>query len=288
MNTPSTATIEPPKKTSPKGSKRKATKAELADKYDLYQQSVQEPEHEVEFFDRVFKERFGRAPKLLREDFCGTFSVCCEWAKLGEDREAVGVDLDPEPLEWGKANNLTKLSAEQQSRVTLLEEDVRHVAERKADVLAAQNFSFWLFKTRPELVAYFKQARANLAEQGVMVLDMMGGPECLEENHEDIRKYKGFKYVWGQDRFDPITCDSSHYISFRFKDGSALERCFEYHWRFWSIPEVRELLTDAGFSKVDVYWEGTDEETGEGDGEWQVATSAASDPSWIAYIVATR
>ena len=32
----------------------KATLADQADKHDLYQQSVQEPEHETDIFDQVF------------------------------------------------------------------------------------------------------------------------------------------------------------------------------------------------------------------------------------------
>jgi hypothetical protein len=263
------------------------TLADKADKYRLYQKSVQEPEHEVEFFDKVFRARFKRSPQVLREDFCGTFAICCEWARK-RGRTAVGVDLDCEPLDWGREHNLSKLSDEARKRVKLLQEDVRSVGRLKANVLAAQNFSFWIFKTRQEVLEYFQAARKNLAREGLMVLDMMGGGECFEEDHRDVRNYRGFKYVWEQARFDPVTHDASFYIHFRFKDGSAMRRAFEYHWRFWSVPEITELLKEAGFSEVDVYWEGTDEKTGEGNDEWKKATSAASEPSWIAYIVAVK
>ncbi len=271
-------------------SKNKKTLAQEADKYVLYQESVQDPGHEVDFFDKVFKSEFKRKPRVLREDFCGTFAICCLWAKK-KDRIAIGVDLDPEPLAWGREHNLSKLKEEAQQRVTLLQEDVRSNGQVKADILAAQNFSFWIFKTRAGLLEYFKTAYRNLAEEGVMVLDMMGGPECLEENHEDIRKYgkgkKAFKYVWDQARYDPITHDATFHIHFRFKDGSSLEPAFTYEWRFWSIPEVRELLLEAGFPEVHVYWEGVDED-GEGDGKWKKRKSAASDPSWIAYMTAVK
>ncbi len=68
----------------PKGKRKKSrtrSMADEADRYVLYQMSVQEPEHEIEFFDQVYKDANGRTPKILREDFCGTFAVCCEWAK---------------------------------------------------------------------------------------------------------------------------------------------------------------------------------------------------------------
>jgi len=120
-----------------------------------------------------------------------------------------------------------------------------------------------------------------------MVMDMMGGPECLEEDREDTRDMGRFTYVWEQARFDPITHDALFHIHFRFKDGSEWPRAFTYDWRFWTIPEVREVLAEAGFSRSHVYWEGTDED-GEGDNNWKKATWAHSEPAWIAYIVAVK
>ncbi len=262
--------------------------ARQADKYDLYQQSVQEPECEVEFFDRVFRKEYGRRPMVLREDFCGTFAVCCAWAVSHSRREAIGVDLDPEPLAWGREHNLGRISAAAQARVVLVQDDVRKLHTRKADVLAAQNFSFFIFKTREALRGYFEVARRNLADEGVMVLDMMGGSEVMIEDHRDVRKVNGFRYVWEQARFDPITHDGLYHIHFRFADGSKMKKAFTYDWRLWTLPEVRELLLEAGFSRADVYWEDTDPDTGEGNGVYRCRRQAESDPSWVAYVVAVR
>src|SRR5262245_17794441 len=79
-----------------------ARMAALADKYDLYQRSVQSPECDVEFFTRTFKTYYGSIPLILREDFCGAAAVCCEWVRTRKDRQAIGVDLDSEPLGWGE------------------------------------------------------------------------------------------------------------------------------------------------------------------------------------------
>ena len=51
--------------------KQRRSMAEKADKYKCYLKSVQSPEHEVEFFDKAFKDEFHRKPTTLREDFCG-------------------------------------------------------------------------------------------------------------------------------------------------------------------------------------------------------------------------
>lgn len=281
---------KPKKDKTPKPAK--PTLAQQADKYVCYQKSVQEPEHEVTFFDQAYKDAFGNKKALhLREDFCGTFAVCCKWVKSSPRRSALGVDLDPEPLAWGKANNLTQLTDAQKKRVRLVEQDVRQRNRPQADILAAQNFSFWLFKTREAVIEYFKVARSNLAAQGLMVMDMMGGGECLEEDHKDVRTIvkgkKGFKYIWTQESHNPVNHDAKFTITFKFKDGSKIAPAFTYEWRFWSIPEVMEMLKEAGFSESHVYWEVLDE-AGEETGEWERVIEAPSDPSWVCYIVAIK
>lgn len=280
------------KDTKNRGSRKKAaatsrtTMASTADKYALYQQTVQEADPEVEFFERAYRHVRGGTPKILREDFCGTFQICCAWAKK-RDRIAIGVDNDPEPLAWGREHNLAKIPEAAQQRVTIIEDDVRKVQGPKADVLAAQNFSFFGFKTRDDLCEYFKKARQNLKSDGIMVLDMMGGAECWEDEREDVTDYGRFTYVWEQAKLDPISHEGTWYIHFRFSDGSKLEPAFTYDWRLWTLPEVRELLDEAGFAKSHVYWEGTDDD-GEGDGVWRRVTKGEADPCWIAYIVAEK
>ena len=122
--------------------------AARADRYDLYQRSVQSPDHEVAFFRRVFTATYGRRAKLLREDFCGAGAVSCEWVRSHRERRALGIDIDPVPLAWGREHNVAKLPASAQARLELRRGDARRVTGPKADLVAAQNFSFQCFKTR--------------------------------------------------------------------------------------------------------------------------------------------
>jgi hypothetical protein len=297
--------------------KAKANRMDLtaatADRFDLYLRSVQEAEAEVTFFDRVFQDTFGRTPMTLREDFCAAAAVCCEWARSHKERTAVGYDLDPDTLEWCRKYNLPKLHKQEQQRVTLRMEDVRIVTDEKSDIIAAENFSFFFFMTRDELRDYFKVAYQNLPEQGLFVLDMMGGPETWTADQEDVRKVKipagsypgieyskgvspnglpqynkgSFKYVWEQHHIDPITHDCTFFIHFRFKDGTEIKKAFEYNWRLWTLPEVREIMIEAGFPKADVYWEGAGED-GEGDGEYVKTHNAECEAAWIAYVVGVK
>jgi SAM-dependent methyltransferase len=266
---------------------KKQPLARTADKYDLYQQSVQDPAFEVKVLKRFYKDVNGTAPRTLREDFCGAFAVCCEWARSGKDTEAWGVDYDPEPLAWGAEHNLSSLKPAQQARVHVVEGDVRTAKTPKVDIVTAQNFSYYIFRERAEMRRYFQQARKHLNENGIFVLDMLGGPQVQEDDEEERRKVNGFTYVWEQVRFNPIDHGALFHIHFHFKDGSKLDKAFSYEWRLWTMPEIREILLEAGFSKTHVYWEAEDK-NGEGNGRFYRTEKAPADLTWLAYVVAER
>ena len=78
------------------------------------------------------------------------------------------------------------------------------------------------------------------------------------------------------------------HIHFAFPDGSRLKKAFTYDWRLWTLPEIRELLDEAGFSRITVYWEGIDKKTGEGNGKYKPATVGEADPGWIVFITAEK
>lgn len=269
--------------------KKKPTMADEADKYELYQASVQAPDVEVKTLRKLYREVRGKdkKPRVLREDFSGTGAISCEWVKGSKERVSYAVDLDPETHEWGQARNLTQLKPRQQERVHWVLGDVRTARTEPADIIAALNFSYFIFKTRDELRAYFKAARDHLKKDGVLITDVFGGYEVLEDDRQEVQRHKGFRYVWDQHKLNPITHDYQFYIHFAFKDGSRLDRAFGYDWRLWSIPEICELMREAGFSRVDVYWEESDDD-GEGNGVYTRQEDADADPAWLAYIVGVR
>ncbi len=257
--------------------------ARTADKYLLYQQAVQCPEADIRFIDRVFIKSNGKRPLRLREDFCGTGFLCREWVNSCPDRTAIGVDLDPDVLAWGRKNNFGDLGAGGR-RISLIQADVADVIEPTVDVVTALNFSFCVFKRRDALRRYFSAVRMSLSIHGVLFLDIFGGPEG-QTPQEEVSKLKGFTYRWDQDRFNPLTNEILCHIHFDFPDGSKLRKAFSYDWRLWSLPELQEVLLEAGFSRVDVYWEGIDPKTGEGNGIFRQTHRPPPDDSWVAYVV---
>jgi len=270
-----------------KSGKGKApTMAQQADRHRLYQLSVQMPDVEIEFFERVFKDLRGSKPKSLREDFCGTGYLSTAWVKSHRERTAVGVDIDPDPLAWGKQHNMEGLSAQARSRLTLHEADVLDGVGEPTQIACAMNFSFCVFKQREVLQRYFRTAHGKLTEDGLFILEIYGGTEAIIEL-EERRKCEGFTYVWEQELYNPIDHHTLCHIHFAFPDRSKLERAFTYDWRLWSIPELRELLLGAGFQSVTVYWETTDED-GEGTGEFEPTVKEENQESWLVYVVAAK
>lgn len=273
-----------------KNGKKPAFTAKNADRYTLYQLAVQEPDADLDFLDRVYRKTYGRLPVTLREDFAGTAYTAATWVKRRAANRAVAVDLDPAPIAWYEANIKPTLLPGQLARLTVMRENVLSPSVRGAngragfDAVFAFNFSYWFFKDRVTLVNYFRAVRSAMGTQGLFLLDHFGGSETMVELTERTRK-KGFVYVWDQHRYDPMSGDMTCFIGFEFKDGSSMPRAFRYDWRLWTLPEVRELLLEAGFSAADVYIE-ADDKNGNGTGVYTRRSAANADRAIISYIVA--
>ena len=98
---------------------------------------------------RMYERLNGRSPRTMREDFCGTAAFAAAWVQAHRENRAIGVDLDPDPLDWGRRHNLARLRPEQARRITLIQDDVRTAPRPKVSVLVAFNFSFFLSSSAP-------------------------------------------------------------------------------------------------------------------------------------------
>ncbi len=273
-------------KPKPKARPKKVRRtAKTADRHELYQLSVQAPETDAPFIARYFERYVGRPARTLREDFCGTGLFAAYWVGMHPENRAIGVDLDTATLAWGHEHIvMKKLDEQQRSRLRLIESDVRTVEAEPVDIVTVFNFSYSLLMTRADLRGYFERVRQSLTPGGLIMIDAWGGSETIEDR-EESRKVEDFEYVWQQKSFDPFTHHSDCRIHFRFKDGTELKNAFTYEWRQWTMPELLELLTEAGFKDVHVLWEGTDKKTGEGNGVFTRKQRGEADPSWICYVI---
>ena len=203
------------------------------------------------------------------------------------------MDLDRPTLEWGIEHYHPRLGPATR-RLHLECRDVLEVTEPKVDLIAALNFSYSVFKTRETLGAYFRAARRSMAPGGLFVLDAWGGTEAMCKDREKRRieseknfdgtRIPAFTYIWEQARFNPI----DHHIvcHIHFKRGQRrMRRAFTYDWRLWTLPEMCELLIEAGFSTTDVYVEGWDEQEDESDGIFRKKSYFENQDGWVAYVI---
>jgi SAM-dependent methyltransferase len=267
------------------------------DPHVLYENAVQGVEGQLDLMERIYRKRRGRRFTRLREDFCGTAQLACAWVQRRAQNRAWGVDIHQPTLDWCVQNNVPHLP-EAGRRLALVCEDVRTVSTPPVDMVCAYNFSYYCFKQRDELRDYFKTIRAALASGGVIMIDAYGGPT----SHEDVvekRKVKDgvapdgtpiptYRYIWEQVNYNPITHGVTCYIHFKLADGSKIKRTFVYDWRLWTLPELFEILQEAGFKDPEVYMQGWDEDAEEPDGVFRRRTTYEGWDSWFGYIAAYK
>lgn len=275
-------------------SKSKRRKRPRFDKHLLYSAAVQSVDADLDFFRGIFRRRRGRHFKLFREDFCGTAALACEFVTRGKDHVAWGVDIDRKTLDWGIKHYVPRLGAAA-DRLHLLCQNVLEPSSPKVDAVAALNFSFCTFKERSVLREYFSRVRESLLPGGMFFLDIFGGTEAICELEEDReieseKMFDGtvlpdFTYIWEQASYNPIDHHILCHIHFEMDDGSKIAKAYTYDWRLWTIPEIREIMAEAGFESSDVYVEGWDEEEDDSDGVFRKRKRFENQSGWVAYVI---
>ncbi len=219
------------------------------DRHDLYERTVQSPEKVVAFLRSIH----GGDPRVLGEDFCGTAAVSRAWVRLVEGGRATAVDLDASVLE----------RAAGVPGVDLVRGDARSAtdpARHAADAIFVGNFSIGEIGERTDLVRYLARSRERLSPGGIFVCDTYGGPSAHRtgavERSDWIEGGDRIRYVWEQRGVDLATGRVVNAMHFRIeRDGEivdSIEDAFVYRWRLWSVPELREAMSEAGFASTEV------------------------------------
>ena len=244
----------------------KKSKLDTHLKYRFYEESVQSAERDVPWMIETYIQNRQKRPTLLREDFCGTHKLSAEWVKFDPRNHAYGLDLDSEPMNVGKKFRKKKLTANQKKRIHLFKKNVCTVSVKKVDLVIAFNFSYFIFKKRSELLNYFKAVQQSLKMDGMFFLEFAGGPGMIEKTKEKTTQFteKGkawFTYIWDQKYYNPVDATGRYSIHFKLTKGKLYSDVFEYDWRVWGVSEIQDVLKDAGFKEVKVYWEVVDKKT---------------------------
>lgn len=267
----------------------------VPNRFDLYEWCVQSPLMQARFLDALLLPR-GEAKgvggaRVLRDDFCGPASIARAWVTLGPGYRAVGVDSDPEPLNHARlrAGSIPNGAGD---RIELVAQSVMDVQAR-ATVICAFNFALCELHDRRDLVTYLRKARESIDADGVIAVDLYGGVTAFVPgaSDQDIQTPIGkARYTWEQREADPFTGRVRNAIHFRLPDRTKLNNAFEYDWRLWSVPEVRDAMLEAGFSTTEVHTGYGGAVTG--DGELIVRPVAPGHDledeerdAWVAYVV---
>lgn len=251
------------------------------DTFDLYELCVTDGPRLARFLRAVH----GRDPKVLREDFSGTGALSRAWAQQGGKQRAVAVDRDRTVLQRASG-----------ARVRTVAEDVMRCGI-KADIIAATNFPIGYWHARHDLVAYLKHVRKCLNSKGVFICDTYGGRDAFTRLRlrRRVRSVGGtvVEHTWEQREADPITAMVNDVLSFRTRTRTGRARSFPdafvYRWRLWSIPELRDAMHDAGFSRSEVYSRMGDAVDSEGNIYTSpVCEDELMDENYVVYIAARR
>ena len=264
----------------------------------LYEASVQNVDTDLDFAKRVYAKHWKRRPLTLREDFCGTAKLACNWVARNRQHQAWGIDFHQPTLDWGVKHNVSDLSPEQQQRLHLICGDVLETNTPPVDLALALNFSFCVFKQRETLRNYFSAVRKSLNAKGLFVMDIYGGTESITAKSDDIREIPGFTtpeglkisdfdYLWEQAEYNPITHHTTCHIHFKVPGYGSINKAFTYDWRLWTLPEIQEILLEVGFSKAEVYLHDFDDE-GESDEIFRLRKTYENAQGWVAYVVGVK
>lgn len=261
----------------------------------LYEAAVQSVDTDLDFAQRVYSKHWTRKPLTLREDFCGTAQLAARWVQRHQKNVSWGIDLHQPTLNWGRQFHMDPLSIQQQKRLHLICEDVLEAATPAVDLVLALNFSFCIFKQRALLRSYFQAARKSLNPEGLFVLDLYGGTESIMEKCDAVRDIPGFttpqgqvipnfEYIWDQAKYNPINHHTTCHIHFNVPGYGRVDKAFTYDWRLWTLPEIQEIMIEAGFSNTEVYLHGFDEE-GESDEIFRRRKTYENTLGWVAYVI---
>ncbi len=218
------------------------------DRHALYQLCAQSPTRDVKVLAAIHAHK----PRTLGEDFCGTAALSSAWVELSSRHRAIAVDHDAATLARSTPH----------PRIKLIHADARRPRD-PTDLIAVLNFSICELHDRATLIAYLRHARRRLtpSPRACFVCDIYGGSDAFFTGsiHQKFTGPSGqrIRYSWEQRTADPLTgrVINAMHFDVRHKGAApfAFHDAFVYDWRLWSVPELRDALRDAGFTRTEVF-----------------------------------
>ncbi|HVZ93975.1 MAG TPA: hypothetical protein VG797_05655, partial [Phycisphaerales bacterium] len=165
---------------------------------------------------------------------------------------------DREPMEHAKAAAAGTFDPGLLRRMSWRVRDVLRPPPPRpeADVIAAFNFAVCELHERADLLRYLKNSHTRLNRGGIFAADLYFGPGAWRRGVEKkkVRTAHGIiNYEWEQRSADPLTGRVENVIHFVLPRGKRMRNAFIYDWRLWSVAELRDAMTEAGFRSTEVH-----------------------------------
>ncbi len=253
--------------------------------------------------DRVYRHyNKSTAPLLLREDFAGSCAIASAWVAMDEEHQAMAIESHGPTVRWAQRDADRELG-DRVNDLHIVQADVMAVDGPRVDVTCALNFSTFIYHDRASLKQYFKAARRGLRRDGLLVIDAYGGPGAMrvgtqtrpvpadispDPAHKTSPAIPGFTYHWEQRAFDPVTHRTECRIHFELEGGKRIDSAFIYRWRLWTLPELMEIMLEAGFKRVEAWCDRFDSDAGTSDGVYRITQKMPAREDWVAYIIGAK
>jgi SAM-dependent methyltransferase len=227
---------------------------DVAGVYDSLMRDV--PHHEwLSRIERAARDRL-REPHSALDVACGTGIVSLLLAQRGY-APVVGVDLSPAMIGIARTKALAAGTAAERN-VTFVAQDAAELdlGTRPPFDLVVSLFDSLNYLLDPERLAEaFRRIFRHTAPGGVFAFDMNSMYALSHDLFSQSHLFGPVQHVWTAhwDRESRI-CRVEMEFSIRDADGGATRHFTETHvQRAYTVPEVTERLTDAGFVHVECF-----------------------------------
>lgn len=225
----------------------------FANYYDLLYRD-KDYKAESEYISKLIRQYAPQSKSLLNLG-CGSGSHDLELAKYGFEID--GLDLSQEMI--AKAEEKRKLSIYKDT-LRFSQGDIRKVNyQKKFDIITSLFHVFSYLTSNKDMESAAKSAYMQLNDDGILIFDCWYGPAVLiEKPTVKIKRFEsnGIKLT----RIAEPDLDTANnkvtvnYTLFPKENNQYLEPIQESHTvRYWFIPEIEYIFTNAGFSLLNCH-----------------------------------
>ena len=192
----------------------------------------------------LYGEKARRKGPFVLDLCCGFGRITLELARRGYS--ATGVDITGSYLRTARED-----ADHEGLKIKFIQKDIRSFKRKEAFDTAINLYnSFGYFENQKDDLLFLRNAHHSLREGGTFIIDVLGKEIAVRDFTEaDWFERSGFTVLTETNPVDSWGSIWNRWIL--IKDGKRWEKVFVQ--RLYAASELRSLLLEAGFSKVELY-----------------------------------